>query len=56
MFTAISMKLKNYSGRKNLCKAIGCILSTIQMVWPMSLWTGNILAILCSMVSLSYCW
>ena len=32
MFTAISMKLKNYSGRKNLCKAIGCILSTIQMV------------------------
>ena len=59
MFTAISMRLKNYSGRKTLCKAIGYILSTIQMVWSMSLcclWTGNISAILCSMVSLSYCW
>ena len=49
MFTAISMRLKNYSGRKTLCKAIGYILSTIQMVWSMSLcclWTGNISAIL----------
>ena len=25
MFTAISMRLKNYSGRKTLCKAIGYI-------------------------------